>query len=430
MTAVGHARNHLAQRDHLAGHLEADVEAFFHAQLGHGFLKVARPDVDGKRCPHVRGDGQAGRVHVGRDHVPGAAEACDRGSQTTHRPGARDQNILSDEVERKGSVHGVAEWIEDGQCVVRDVLVHRPDVDSGQRQILSERARGGGPDADRVRAEMSSAGATVATSAAHDVTFSRHQLADAQSTNSGAQLDNPADKFVSADERQGYGPLRPVVPFVDVHIGAADRRLDHLDQDLTRGDLRHRDLLQGKPRAGGRLHECEHLFHGKPPSLLIGHMETTISLASAVRLRRVPTRRMATDPPVTVRLMRRTNPWAVSWYLAVTIRASGANGALRSPAAEVISWHPEATTRSDADGRRHRLRAGPRVARALITDPVIPHKQYEPGWLNEGRTCQLLTLEAVTAASPTSRTSSTSMPAGSSGGSCVASRLRTLERTR
>ncbi len=53
-------------------------------------------------------------------------------------------------------------------------------------------------------------------------------------------------------DRHGHrnGLLRPLIPLVDVHVGAADRRLGDLDQHVVRADRRLRDIHH--PDAGSR----------------------------------------------------------------------------------------------------------------------------------------------------------------------------------
>ena len=59
--------------------------------------------------------------------------------------------------------------------------------------------------------------------------------------------------------------LRPLVPLVDVDVGAADRRGRDLDQRLVRSDDRDRHLPQLRPFARGRLDDRPHLLRHTPP---------------------------------------------------------------------------------------------------------------------------------------------------------------------
>ena len=59
--AVGHVRDHVAERVRVAGHLEADVEALLHAELALDVGEVALARVDRERRAHLRARARAGR---------------------------------------------------------------------------------------------------------------------------------------------------------------------------------------------------------------------------------------------------------------------------------------------------------------------------------------------------------------------------------
>src|SRR3546814_9182670 len=78
----------------------------------------------------------------------------------------------------------------------------------------------------------------------------RNPLADRVAAYAGSDLDDAADEFM-ADHQPGLDrALAPLVPQVDVQVGAADGGFLELDQDLVRARLRDRDLLH--PDALGR----------------------------------------------------------------------------------------------------------------------------------------------------------------------------------
>ena len=131
-------------------------------------------------------------------------------------------------------------------------------IDRGNRQILRERARPIHADADGVAAQMPAPGAAVAAVAAGDVPFAGDAIADAQAAHFAAHLDDLAAVLVAHGHRHGNGLLRPRIPLVDVHVGAADRGLRDLDEHVVRADLRLRDVLQ--PDAGGGLF-LDQCFH-------------------------------------------------------------------------------------------------------------------------------------------------------------------------
>ena len=75
-------------------------------------------------------------------------------------------------------------------------------------------------------------------------------------------LDN-ADKFVTDGHRHRDGFLRPGVPVVDVHVGAADRRLQHPDQHVIVANFRNRHVLQPKTRLAFGLHNAPSSFSAR-----------------------------------------------------------------------------------------------------------------------------------------------------------------------
>jgi threonine dehydrogenase-like Zn-dependent dehydrogenase len=60
-------------------------------------------------------------------------------------------------------------------------------------------------------------------------------------------LDDFAAELMPGCQRHRYRALCPVIPLVDVNVGAADRRLVDLNQDIVVADLGHRDILHPDP---------------------------------------------------------------------------------------------------------------------------------------------------------------------------------------
>ena len=77
LAAVAHVGEHVAEGVGVAGHLQADVEAFLHAQLFLGARDRAFADVDGQGRAHLPGQLEAVGIDVGDDDVPGAGVADD-----------------------------------------------------------------------------------------------------------------------------------------------------------------------------------------------------------------------------------------------------------------------------------------------------------------------------------------------------------------
>ena len=98
-------------------------------------------------------------------------------------------------------------------------------VEGRDDEVFGEAALAVHADADRVAAQVAAAGAAVAAITAGDVAFAGDAVADLEALHLAADLDDLADVLVADGHRHGIVLLRPLVPDVDVHVGAADRGL-------------------------------------------------------------------------------------------------------------------------------------------------------------------------------------------------------------
>ena len=129
-------------------------------------------------------------------------------------------------------------------------------------EVLRERAGPVDADALRVLAEVPAAREAVAADAADDVALAVDQVALLEALDGGAHLLDHPDELVADDHRRLDGLLGPVVPVVDVDVGAADRGLLDPDQDVVRARHRHGDLGQLEARAGPHLGKGFHRLRG------------------------------------------------------------------------------------------------------------------------------------------------------------------------
>src|SRR5258708_39498726 len=106
---------------------------------------------------------------------------------------------------------------------------------------------------------MAAARTTVTAIAAGDVSFTGDAVARFQATDFGAEIHDPPAILVAHGHRHGDRFLRPGIPLVDVHVGAADRRLVDLDEYIVRTDLGLGDVIE--PDTGGCLF-FDQCFHG------------------------------------------------------------------------------------------------------------------------------------------------------------------------
>src|SRR5690606_95573 len=181
-----------------------------------------------------------------------------RSGHDADRTGTGDQHVLADHVELQRAVRGVAVGVEERGQFAGDLVGDRPQVAGRHHDVLGERAIAVDADADGVRAQVLLAGTAVAAVPADDVAFGRDPLADGIAAHAGADFHDPADELV-ADHQPGLDrALAPLVPQVDVQVGAADRGFLELDQDLVRARLRDRDFLHPDAFGGFAFDQCLH----------------------------------------------------------------------------------------------------------------------------------------------------------------------------
>ncbi len=153
---------------------------------------------------------------------------------------------------------GVAERIEDRGDVQIDAFLVTPEVGHRHRDVIGERARPVHADALGVRAQMPPPGQAIAAAAADHVAFAAHQIARVEIADVGAHLHDLADKLVADRHRHRNGALRPLVPIVDMNIGAADAGALYADQDIVDADRRLGNLFEPQARLALALYECFH----------------------------------------------------------------------------------------------------------------------------------------------------------------------------
>ena len=174
-------------------------------------------------------------------------------------PRAGDQHILAHQAEAECGMRRVSEGVEDRGHLVADPIGDLEGVDRGNRQILGKGAGAVDTDANGVAAQMPPPGAAIAAEAAGDVAFARDAVADGEAAHLGAHVDHLADIFMTHLHRHGDGLLRPFVPFPDMAVGAADRRLLDLDQHVVVADLGLRHVGQGEAGRPFQFRQSSHV---------------------------------------------------------------------------------------------------------------------------------------------------------------------------
>src|SRR5262245_25171549 len=117
-------------------------------------------------------------------------------------------------------MYGIAERIENGRNIERNGFVVAPNVRHRQRNVFGECARPVYANALSICAEMPASRQAVPAAAAYDVPFTADNLAGIEVSYIRANLNDAPDKFVPDHHRHRNRLLRPVIPFVNVDIGA------------------------------------------------------------------------------------------------------------------------------------------------------------------------------------------------------------------
>mmetsp|Transcript_21172 Transcript_21172/g.49211 ORF Transcript_21172/g.49211 Transcript_21172/m.49211 type:complete len:224 (+) Transcript_21172:474-1145(+) len=205
---------------------------------------------------HCTGNAHASRkvqtvvIHISDHHVLGPHVLCQRrthdsdGSRTCHK------HILAYQVERECGVRGIAKRVENRGNVIADLRRQRERVACWDAEVLCKCALAVDTDPDCAPAQVPDASTAVPAVTAHHVAFAAHAVSDLKAAHALAHLYDGACKLVTNCHAVRYGLLGPLVPMVDVHVGAADGSTVNLDQHIV--EARFGDGLPVHPYAGLR----------------------------------------------------------------------------------------------------------------------------------------------------------------------------------
>ena len=226
LAAVGHVGEHVAEGRGVAGHLQADVEAFLHAQLASARRRASRcatSTAQRRRPSCCASSSRYGLTSVIDDVARARRGWTTAAAMMPIGPAPVISTSSPSTSKRQRGVHGVAERVEDrrrrrGRCSCRDAR----RWSSGSAMYSANAPGRLTPMPLRVRAQMPPAGQAVAAAAADDVPLAADDVAGREVVDVGADLDDLADELVADHHRHRDRLLRPGVPVVDVHVGAAD----------------------------------------------------------------------------------------------------------------------------------------------------------------------------------------------------------------
>ena len=211
-------------------------------------------------APILRGQLEPVRVDVGdRRRSARRRGATTAAAMMPIGPGAGDQHVLAEHVERQRGVHGVAERIEDrrdvaGRCRRRDARRWSSAARCTRRTRPARLTPTPAVSAHRCRRPARQLRQRPQTTWPSPLTISP---AWKSLTFEPTSTISPTNSW-PIDHRHGDRLLRPGVPVVDVHVGAADAGAQHPDQHVVDADLRLRHVLQPQPGLGPALHQRPH----------------------------------------------------------------------------------------------------------------------------------------------------------------------------
>ncbi len=185
-----------------------------------------------------------------------------RNRHQADRPRAGDEYIFAQHRERKRRVHSVAEGIEDGRHLAVDAMVVPPDIGHGQRDQFGKGPCAVHPHTLRRSAEMPPSGQAVAAAPADHMPLATDDIAGEKVVDIRPDCDDLAHKLMPHRHGHWNRLLRPLIPLVDVNIGAADPRFLHAHQYIVDAHLRLWNLFQ--PQAPLRL-ALDQRLHCEPP---------------------------------------------------------------------------------------------------------------------------------------------------------------------
>ena len=81
------------------------------------------------------------------------------------------------------------------------------------------------------------------------MSFSADNFTLAEILHLAAHLNDLSDKLVSHHQRNRDGGARPIIPFIDMEIGAADARAVHFDQYISGPNLWLRNIFEPEARS-------------------------------------------------------------------------------------------------------------------------------------------------------------------------------------
>jgi hypothetical protein len=145
---------------------------------------------------------------------------------------------------------GITEGVHDSGHIVRDTIVELHHIALRDAEVLSKSTITIYAYTDAVLANMLETTATVATMTTGDMSLTGNTVAHLDVAYTRANLGYYAYILVTDGHRSLDGLLAPLVPLVDVQVGAADGGLLDLDEYIVYAYLWHGNVFHPNALTG------------------------------------------------------------------------------------------------------------------------------------------------------------------------------------
>ncbi len=204
---MAHDINHAAQCSGASRHFQPDIESFFHLEFRHDVGQLFAFCVDGACDLHLFRQLQTVIVDV-RDHdITRSRVFCDCRRHDADRPRAGDEDIFSEEIEGERRMRRIAERVEAGEIIGRNIGIAVPDVRDGDAEIFRKCALTVDSDSACGVAEVTASGETVPAASADDVSLAADQFADLHVMHIASECGDVSDELMPDHHRRPDGFL-------------------------------------------------------------------------------------------------------------------------------------------------------------------------------------------------------------------------------
>ncbi len=171
-------------------------------------------------------------VDLEGEDLRGSTGTCNGDGEQADGPASRDGHGFGGDVAGEDCMYRIAQRVENRCILLRNGRVELPDIALGDNDILGEGTIGVDTNDLYVLTDVRFSNAALQALAAGDVHLGRDEVAFLHAGDVFAYGFHDAAKLVAGDERRVNTTLSPLVPVVDVQVGAADRSDLDIDEDF------------------------------------------------------------------------------------------------------------------------------------------------------------------------------------------------------